>query len=384
MASSRIPALRSVLLATLVAWLVAACAAPPADAAVAYRNQTCKSQTFLILGSFSMNKPAGVVAGDVMVASMRVSSFLSFNFSTPAGWTELGVSDNNAKLYYKVAGGSEPGSYNFGSMIGLGATMIGTIVAFSGADNATPFADSAKSTGSGTSVTLPNVTSVRNGSVLYSNVTSGASASSSFSGLLTEACDQNSGGISVSNAYASVAAGVTASVSDTLSSNTSWVAQALVIQPASPCTTGGLSLTIPSNVSFGSTTLDGTDKTATTTGTLSVSDMTDTALGWNLSATSTRFTTGTYNLSNSATTITSVNATAGATNCGMPNLSGVGFPITLPAGATAPAATKIYSAALGSGLGMSDLAYNFALAIPANTHIGVYTSTWTFTLSSGP
>lgn len=384
MGSTRPSAIRAALVAALAACLLAGLAATPAHAAVAYRNQTCKSQTFLILGSFSMNKPAGVVSGDVLVATMRVSSFLSFNFSTPSGWTELADSDTNAKLYYKVAGGSEPASYNFGSMIGLGATMVGTIVAFSGVDNTTPFADSGKTTGSGTSVSIPSVTAVRNGSMAYSNVTSGATASSTFSGLLTDACDTASGGISVANAYASMAAGATTSLTDTLSSNTSWVAQALMLQPASLCATGGLSLTVPSTVSFPSTALDGTDKTATTTGTLAVSDMTDTAVGWNLSATSTRFTTGTYNLANTATTITGVSITAGGTNCGLPATSSTVFPITLPAGVSAPAATKIYSDGVGNGLGIANLAYSFSLGLPANTHIGTYTSTWTFTLASGP
>jgi hypothetical protein len=370
------------LLATLFA--VLALAPTPAGAAVAYRQQTCKSQTFLILGSFSMNKPAGVVSGDVMIATMRVSSFLSFSFSTPSGWTEIaGVSDNSAKLYYKVAGGSEPASYNFGSMIGLGATMIGTIVAFSGVDTSNPIGDGALSSGSGSSVSLPVVTATRNGSVKYSNVTTSSSPGSTFLSQ-TDACDLASGGISVANGFVTVNAGDSPSLTDSLTSSTSWVAQSLILQPASLCATGGLTLSAPSTVSFPSTTLDGTNRTITTNATLSVSDMTDSALGWNLTATSTQFTSGGNTLSTTATTLTGVSVTAGATNCGLPVASGTTFPITLPAGAVAPPATKIYSASLGTGLGIANLAYTFALALPANTRIGTYTSTWTFTLASGP
>lgn len=378
--------MRRTLRLALLGALMACALAGPAQADVAYRNQTCKSQTFLILGSFSMNKPAGVVAGDVLVASMRVSSFLSFNFSTPSGWTELGNSDTSAKLYYKVAGSSEPSSYNFGSMIGVGATMVGTIVAFSGVDNADPFADSAKATGSGTTVAVPAVHAVRNGSMVMTNVTSGAGASSLFSGLtgLADACDQTGGGVSVANAFAAIAAGITASATDTLSSNTSWVAQSLMLQPASACIGGALTLSAPSSVSFPSTALDGTDKSITTTGTVGISDLTDTAVGWNLSATSTRFTNGSSTLANGATTITGLAINAGGTNCGLPTTSATTFPITLPAGATAPAAAKIYSDVVGAGLGLANLAYTFALAVPANTRIGTYTSTWTFTLASGP
>lgn len=375
--------LRAAIVA-LLATLLLACAPAPAGAAVAYRQQTCKSQTFLILGSFSMNKPAGVVNGDVMIATMRVSSFLSFNFSTPSGWTEISsISDNSAKLYYKVAGGAEPGSYNFGSMIGLGATMIGSIVAFSGVDTASPIGDTAKSTGSGSSVSLPVVTATRNGSMHYSNVTTSSSPGSTFLSQ-TDACDTSAGGISVANGYVGVNAGDATSFTDSLTSSASWVAQSLVLQPASLCATGGLTLTPPSTVSFPSTALDGTDRTATTNATLAVSDMTDTAVGWNLTATSTRFTSGGNSLSNTATTITGVSVTAGGTNCGMPVASGTTFPMTLPAGAVAPAATKIYSASAGSGLGIANLDYAFALSLPANTKIGTYTSTWTFTLASGP
>jgi hypothetical protein len=319
-----------------------------------------------------------------MIATMRVSSFLSFNFSTPSGWTEIAsVTDNNAKLFYKVAGGSEPASYSFGSMIGLGATMVGTIVAFSGVDTASPIGDTAKASGSGSSVALPIVTATRNGSMHYSNVTASSSIGSTFLSQ-TDACDLSSGGISVANGYLAVNAGDASALTDQLTGSTNWIAQSLVLQPLSLCATGGLTLSSPGSISFPSTSLNGTDRTATTGATLTVSDMTDTAAGWNLSATSTRFTNGTANLSSTATTVTGVSVTAGATNCALPATSSTSFPITLPAGAVAPPATKIYSDNLGAGLGIANLAYTFALALPANTPIGTYTSTWTFTLASGP
>jgi hypothetical protein len=383
MCSASTTVLRSVLLA-FVAWCVVATAPTPAGAAVAYRQHTCKSQTFLVLGAFSMNKPAGVVSGDVMVATMRVSAFLSFSFSAPSGWTEVAsISDSNAKLYYKVAGGSEPASYSFGSMVGLGATMVGTIVAFSGVDNAAPIGATAKSTGSGSTVPLPVVTATRNGSMHYANVTTNGTPSASFGGQ-TDACDLNAGGISVANGYAAVGAGDASSVSATLTASASWVAQALILQPASLCATGGLTLTSPGTISFPSTALNGSDRTASTNATLTIADMTDSAAGWNLSATSTRFSNGATNLPATATTITGVTATAGSPSCGSPATASTTFPITLPAGVVAPAAAKIYSNTVGSGLGFADLAYAFTLALPANSTIGTYTSTWTFTLASGP
>ncbi len=381
--SPRASTFRAITLALLTA-AVLACGTAPARADVAFRQQTCKSQFYLVIGVFSMNKPAGVVSGDVMIATLRVSTFVSFNFSTPTGWTEItGATDNNAKIYYKVAGGSEPSSYSFGSMIGVGATMVGSIVAFSGADPVTPLGQTAKSTGSGTSVSFPTARATRNGSLRYSNLVTDGSPTAVFSGQ-SEACDLTGGGVSVANASAAVGAANAATFTASLSASAAWVAQSLIIQPSSPCTGGSLALTDPGTVSFPSTALNGSDRTITTSATIGINDLTDTALGWNLSATSTRFTNGATTLATTATTITGVSVTAGATNCGLPVSSGTAFPMTLPAGTVAPAATKIYSATEGSGLGLANLAYSFALAVPANTRIGTYTSTWTFTLASGP
>ncbi|MDQ8047024.1 MAG: hypothetical protein AAGC46_05970, partial [Solirubrobacteraceae bacterium] len=62
----------------------------------------------------------------------------------------------------------------------------------------------------------------------------------------------------------------------------------------------------------------------------------------------------------------------------------IGFPVTLPAATTAPAATKVYNATVGSGSGQVNLGMSFSLQIPGRTHVGTYTSTWTFTLATGP
>ncbi|MBO9534339.1 MAG: hypothetical protein J7513_15305, partial [Solirubrobacteraceae bacterium] len=321
---------------------------------------------------------------DLMIATVRSTAFLSFNFTTPSGWTEIaGVSDNDAKLYYRVAGASEPGSYTFASVLGVTATMVGSIVAYSGVDPADPIASSAKSTGSGASVTLPAGTATRNGSVVYTNITSAATTTSTF-GALTDACDQAGGGVTVANAWSAISAGPVSGLTASLSSSTSWIAQTLVLQPASLCATGGLTLTAPSSISFGATVLDGTNKTATGSGTFAVSDMTDTAAGWNLTGTSTQFTNGAVTLPANATTITGLSINAGGTNCGLPSTTTTTFPMSLPAGPTAPAAVKIYSDSVGAGLGIAQLQYGFSLALPGNTRVGTYTSTWTFTLGSGP
>ena len=64
--------------------------------------------------------------------------------------------------------------------------------------------------------------------------------------------------------------------------------------------------------------------------------------------------------------------------------NGVSYPYTLPAAATAPTATKIFSAAANTGLGNQTLTLALRLSIPANAFAGSYSSTWTYTLVSGP
>jgi WxL domain surface cell wall-binding len=143
----------------------------------------------------------------------------------------------------------------------------------------------------------------------------------------------------------------------------------------------------PPNVGF-SATLNGADQTVTTTQALDVADATGSGAGWNLTATSTTFTTGggsPHLLATSATTIAAAPAVAcdtGSTCTAATN--SVTFPYTLPAGATAPTATKLFNAAANSGMGNQTVTPTWRLSVPASTFAGTYTSTWTISLVSGP
>lgn len=140
----------------------------------------------------------------------------------------------------------------------------------------------------------------------------------------------------------------------------------------------------PGNVSF-SATLNGTDQTVTSNQGLDVSDATGSGAGWNITATSTTFTTGTHTLSTSATTVTATPTTAcdAGSTCTLATNS-VSYPYTLPAGGTAPTATKVFNAAANTGLGNETVTVVWRLAVPATTFAGTYTSTWTISLVSGP
>jgi len=150
------------------------------------------------------------------------------------------------------------------------------------------------------------------------------------------------------------------------------------------CTGGTLGLTPPSTVAFPAVTLNGTNQTATAGAGLTPSDMSGSAAGWNVQATSTTFTNGAgRTLPTSVTTVSGAAATAVSGNCDLPTNS-IAYPVTLPAGTTAPTAVKVYDAAPGTGGGPLTLTLSFKLAVPASAYMGSYSSTWTFTIASGP
>lgn len=152
-------------------------------------------------------------------------------------------------------------------------------------------------------------------------------------------------------------------------------------------TAGSLSFinSSPTNVSFPPATLTGLDLFRTQTQTIDVSDATGSASGWSITATSTQFTNGAQFIPVGMTMMTtapSVACDAGST-CTLPT-NGVGYPYTLPSGTTAPPATKMFNAATSTGMGNMTITPTWRLTVPGATRTGNYTSTWTFTLTSGP
>jgi len=168
------------------------------------------------------------------------------------------------------------------------------------------------------------------------------------------------------------------------------IALAAAVAALSPVTASAGVLSFvspPPNVSF-SVTLNGLDQSVTATQALDVSDQTGSLAGWNITATSTTFTTGGASprtLSTSATKI----LTAPTTACDTGSLctlavTTVSYPYTLPAAATAPAATKMFNAIAGTGMLNQTVTATWTLAVPGNAYAGTYTSTWTISLLSGP
>ncbi|MGA3362757.1 MAG: hypothetical protein ABSD82_12095 [Solirubrobacteraceae bacterium] len=141
-------------------------------------------------------------------------------------------------------------------------------------------------------------------------------------------------------------------------------------------------------ITFPTTTLNGTNQSITSTLGFDIGDATGSGSGWNVTATSTTFTSGAHTLPTTSTTVAAAptaTCDAGATGCTVATNT-VSFPYSLPAGTTAPTATKLFDASANTGMGDQTFTPTWTLAIPANAVASgtPYTSTWTFSLVSGP
>lgn len=108
--------------------------------------------------SLVINKPSGVVAGDILVATVVDSSVTAI--TPPSGWTQLfnstwHSSSYQGAVFIKYAGGSEPSSYTFNGASGY---MSGVIAAYSGGTSAMYDVFGAKAEGAAASVTAASVT----------------------------------------------------------------------------------------------------------------------------------------------------------------------------------------------------------------------------------
>jgi hypothetical protein len=131
--------------------LAAACLAgllpASAEAAIAFRAASSKDQNGSA-NTIVLNKPAGTVKGDVLVAMIAIRPY-NATITAPTGFTLLNRQNNNngndnaLAVYWKVATSSEPATYTWTFSANTGTA--GGLMAFSGADNTTPINVSAGS-----------------------------------------------------------------------------------------------------------------------------------------------------------------------------------------------------------------------------------------------
>ncbi len=174
-------------------------------------------------------------------------------------------------------------------------------------------------------------------------------------------------------------------LTETVTSNpqTAWGAAIASFLPVG-CSGGSLTVKASPTVTFPSVTLNAYNASTSLAVELTLGDETGSGSGWNLNGTSTTLTAGAgKNLPTTATTITAASSSAATGNCSLPTNS-ITYPVTLPAGTTAPTAIKLFNAAANTGRGPTTVKLTAKVALPANTRSGSYTSTWTLAIATGP
>ena len=110
--------------------------------------------------SLTIAKPSGVVAGDLLIASVAVQNDMSSSLSAPVDWNTIDVGHESGKVtlgvWWKIAGASESSSYEFTWSNDMEA--YGVIMRFSGHDPTTPIDVFTASGDNSDSPTSPAVT----------------------------------------------------------------------------------------------------------------------------------------------------------------------------------------------------------------------------------
>jgi hypothetical protein len=370
------------VLGVAVGWLAAA--AGPAQAAISEVGASSGSN--VSTSSETINKPGGVTSGEVLVATITAAG--TGAITPPSGWTVIRDTTTTLRQtsFYHVTGSSEPSSWAW--TLGSVRAATGGIVAYSGVSTSVPI--DASATGSGTSgnPTAPSVTANFAGDTVIAAV---GITGSWVSNLVTPAAStterydvSNTSTESEGADFSQATVGATTVRTPVPATTGAWIASTIALDPASAAT---LSLSTTAAPTF-SASLPAGDQTPTYTLPLTVQDTrTGSAAGWNLTITSTQFTTGGGQPRTLATTASRATAVAsvcaGGASCVTPTNS-VTYPLTVPAGGTAPSALKFASAATGTGTGIFTLTPTIGVSVPANSYAGTYTSTVTIALVSGP
>jgi hypothetical protein len=366
---------------------------PPAGALVS--ATIARVQVGLVVtatsGGVTLTLPAASTAGTLLVATLAGQNNATFT-GPGAPWVfaaRVGRTNDRAEVWYYP---NNPGGITSAGTFTNGGTSFtaGQVSEWSGVATSSPLDPIGTSTAaSGTSlaVTTSAATTLAGDLVVTSfSEALGTAATATFTPGTSWTNLGNTGASSIRWHYAAdyrlgMAAGT---VSETQTSNRSgtWAGAIAAFKPL-VCSGGALTLPAPSAVSFPSVTLTGLDQTKTAASQLNPNDATGSGSGWNIQGTSTTFTSAGSSLPTTATRLTSASVTAGSGTCSLPTNS-VSYPITLPAATTAPPAVKLYNAAANTGGGSLILTLNFALTVPANARSGTYSSTWTFSIASGP
>ena len=189
--------------------------------------------------SLAVNVPAGIVAGDVMLAQVSVRGGTGTTISAPSGWTQIVVDNSGTALqqglYYKVAG-TEPLSYSWGFSSSQRAAA--GIIAYRGVDSLAPInAFSTSNASSGTSVTAQAFTTTVSNAQIVGFYTTGTVSSFTPPAGMTEQYDVTGAagpnGVAIEAADAvQPTAGSSGNQTATAANSAPNIAQLLALKPA--------------------------------------------------------------------------------------------------------------------------------------------------------
>jgi hypothetical protein len=110
--------------------------------------------------SLAINKPAGTVTGDLLIAAVATDGNTAGSLAAPAGWNSIDLTTQGGAVtfgvWWKLAGASEGSNYTFSWSSSEHA--YGWIMRFTGHDPASPVDANSNNAGSGTAATSPSVT----------------------------------------------------------------------------------------------------------------------------------------------------------------------------------------------------------------------------------
>ena len=342
-------------------------------------------------GTLTLTVSSATTATDLLVATLAYTGS-SPNFSAPSGWVRgpnVASSLGGSEIWYYA---NNPGSITSAAFTysGTGTAAGGELTEWSGVALVSPL----DQTGTATATSASSVSVSSSAATATSGELAITAFTESFASSqnptftagtgwtnLTKSATNGSGAFTTDYKLGP-ASGAVVSETESSSRSGTWAATIATFKP--PCTGGSLTVTAPGSLTIPSVTLDGTDKQSTSSVALVATDNTGSGSGWNIQATSTTFTNvGGKTLPATASTITSASSSAATGNCSLPTNS-VTYPVTVPAGTTPPTAVKVFNAAAATGSGAVNVTLATRLAVAANTFTGTYTSTWTFTIASGP
>lgn len=159
-----------------------------------------------------------------------------------------------------------------------------------------------------------------------------------------------------------------------------------VVTTSAGVTAGPFDVLTPASVTFGTVALDGTDKVATgSLGASRVKDASGAGQGWKLQMSGTLFARADgKTLPASALSVTGVAVQKVAGSDPRSSISyGSNAAVAVPLGPGA-SPVSVYNADVGTGMGSFDVTPTLALAIPAETYAGTYSSNVTITLAASP